>query len=209
MQPKHYEALLESARAKVAGNQGFYAIDDAQRAAALQPSDWRPVSLLAVALSQSERDQEALAAHQKALALAPNNPATLTNLGMYYADARRAAEAEPLLRKAAAAPAPAPRSARTWRWCWAGGPLRRGRAGWSARTCRPPPWTATSPTCTPRPMPSVRTRGFAARDSVEFAAGLRRPAKRIPLRPRNQIPLLPLGQRSGAGLRDEGGRFKP
>jgi Flp pilus assembly protein TadD len=104
VQPNNFEALLESARAKVAGNQGFYAIDDAQRAAALRPNDWRPVSLLAVALSQSERDQEALAAHQKALVLAPDNPATLTNLGMYYATHGQAADAEPLLRKAAAAP---------------------------------------------------------------------------------------------------------
>lgn len=104
MQPNNYEALLESARDKIAANQGFYAIDAAQRAESLAPKDWRPVSLLAVALEQSERDQEALAAHQKALALAPGNPATLTNLGMYYATHGDAAQAEPLLRKAAAAP---------------------------------------------------------------------------------------------------------
>ena len=104
MQPGNYEALLESARDKIAANQGFYAIDNAQRAAALNPKDWRPLSLLAVALEQSERDQEALAAHEKALALAPGNPATLTNLGMYFATHGQAARAEPLLRQAAAAP---------------------------------------------------------------------------------------------------------
>ncbi|HEY1425157.1 MAG TPA: tetratricopeptide repeat protein [Caulobacteraceae bacterium] len=104
MQPNNYEALLESARDKIAANQGFYAIDDAQRAEALAPKDWRPVSLLAVALEQSERSDEALAAHQKALSLAPSNPATLTNLGMYYATHGDAAQAEPLLRQAAAAP---------------------------------------------------------------------------------------------------------
>lgn len=104
LQPNNYEALLESARDKIEDNQGFYAIDDAQRAEALNPKDWRPVSLLAVALEQSERDQEALAAHEKALALAPNNPATLTNLGMYYATHGDPARAEPLLREAAAAP---------------------------------------------------------------------------------------------------------
>lgn len=108
MQPNNYEALLESARAKIAGNQGFYAIDDAQRAEAIAPRDWRPVSLLAVALEQSEREQEALAAHQKALALAPDNAATLTNLGMYYATHGDPAQAEPLLRKAAAAPGAGP-----------------------------------------------------------------------------------------------------
>jgi Flp pilus assembly protein TadD len=101
MQPNNYEALLESARAKIDANQGFYAIDDAQRAEAIAPRDWRPVSLLAVALEQSERDPEALAAHQKALSLAPDNAATLTNLGMYYATHGDPAQAEPLLRKAA------------------------------------------------------------------------------------------------------------
>ena len=104
VQPANYEALLESARDRIGQNQGFYGIDPAQRAAALQPHDWRPVSLLAVALEQAERDSEALAAHQKALAMAPDNPATLTNLGMYYATHGDPAQAEPLLRKAVAAP---------------------------------------------------------------------------------------------------------
>jgi Flp pilus assembly protein TadD len=104
VQPTNYEALLESARDRIGQNQGFYAIDPAQRAEALQPHDWRPVSLLAVGLEQSDRDSEALQAHQKALALAPNNPATLSNLGMYYATHGDPAQAEPLLRKATEAP---------------------------------------------------------------------------------------------------------
>jgi Flp pilus assembly protein TadD len=104
MTPTNLEALLESARARVAANEGFYAIDDAERAEAIAPRDWRPLALLAVALEQSDRDSEALAAHQKALALAPDNPATLTNLGMYYAAHGDPARAEPLLRKAAAEP---------------------------------------------------------------------------------------------------------
>ena len=104
VQPNNLEALLESARARVAANQGFYAIDDAERAEALAPRDWRPVALLAIALEQSDRDSEALAAHQKALSLAPDNPATLTNLGMYFATHGDPVSAEPLLRRAAAAP---------------------------------------------------------------------------------------------------------
>ena len=108
MQPNNYEALLESARAKIAANQGFYAIDDAQRAEALAPRDWRPVSLLAVALEQAERGPEALAAHERALTLAPDNPATLTNLGMYYATHGDPSRAEPLLRQAVAAPGAGP-----------------------------------------------------------------------------------------------------
>jgi Flp pilus assembly protein TadD len=109
MQPTNYEALLESARDRISQNQGFYGIDSAQRAEALQPRDWRPVSLLAIALEQSDRDSEALAAHQKALTLAPNNPATLSNLGMYYATHGDPAQAETLLRKAVAAPDAGPR----------------------------------------------------------------------------------------------------
>jgi Flp pilus assembly protein TadD len=104
MQPTNYEALLESARDRIALNQGFYAIDTVQRAAALQPRDWRPISLMAVALEQSERGDEALAAHQKALGMAPNNPATLSNLGMYFATHGDPGQAETLLRRAAAAP---------------------------------------------------------------------------------------------------------
>jgi Flp pilus assembly protein TadD len=103
-EPGNYDALLESARARIGADKGFYAIDAAQRAEAAQPRDWRPVSLLAIALGQAHRDDEALAAHQKALALAPDNPATLTNLGMFYATHGDAAKAEPLLLKAAAAP---------------------------------------------------------------------------------------------------------
>jgi Flp pilus assembly protein TadD len=104
LQPSNLEALLESARDKIAANQGFYAVDLTQRAEALAPRDWRPVSLMAIALEQSNRESDALAAHQKALALAPDNPATLTNLGMYLAVHGDAARAEPLLRKAVAAP---------------------------------------------------------------------------------------------------------
>jgi Flp pilus assembly protein TadD len=100
MQPTNYEALLESARDRIGQNQGFYAIDPAQRAEALQPHDWRPVSLLAIGLEQSDRDSEALKAHQKALAMAPDNPATLSNLGMYYATHGDPTQAEPLLRRA-------------------------------------------------------------------------------------------------------------
>jgi len=104
LQPSNLEALLESARDKIADNQGFYAVDVAQRAEALAPRDWRPVSLMAIALEQSDRESDALEAHRKALALAPDNPATLTNLGMYLAVHGDPAGAEPLLRKAVAAP---------------------------------------------------------------------------------------------------------
>jgi Flp pilus assembly protein TadD len=104
IEPNNLAALLETARAKIGANQGFFAIDPAQRAAAIAPKDWRPVALLAVALEQAQRDDEALATHQRALALAPNNPALMSNLGMYLATHGDAAQGETLLRRAVATP---------------------------------------------------------------------------------------------------------
>lgn len=104
MQPDNVEALLESARDRLANNEGFYAIEPAERAQTLAPRDWRPVSLLAIAYEQTERDDDALAAHLKALSLAPDNPATLSNLGMYYASHGDPTRAEALLRQAVGEP---------------------------------------------------------------------------------------------------------
>lgn len=102
--PDAVDALLELARARIGAAQGFYAIDPARRAQALAPRDWRPVSLLAVAYEQAERPDEALAAHRQAVALAPDNPAALCNLAMFLAGHGDPAEAERLLRTAAARP---------------------------------------------------------------------------------------------------------
>jgi len=102
--PNNFEALLESARAQISRGQGFYAIEPAKRAQALAPRDWRPVALLAVALEQSDRDAEALAAHKQAIALAPNEPAVLSNLAMYHAAHGDLPQAEQLLRRAAILP---------------------------------------------------------------------------------------------------------
>ena len=104
IEPNNVEALLESARDLIASGQGFFAIEPAERAASLAPRDWRCPSLLAIALEQDKRDDEALAAHRKALALAPNNPAALSNLGMFEAAHGQAADAEALLRRATSAP---------------------------------------------------------------------------------------------------------
>jgi Flp pilus assembly protein TadD len=104
VQPDNVEALLESARDAIASSQGFYAIAPAKRAAQLKPKDWRAPSLLGVAYEQTRQPQMALAAHQQALALAPENPAVLCNLGMFLAGNGDRAQAEGLLRKAAAMP---------------------------------------------------------------------------------------------------------
>ncbi|MDG2530848.1 tetratricopeptide repeat protein [Caulobacter endophyticus] len=102
--PNDVEALLESARVQLARGEGFFAIEPARSAAAAAPRDWRPQSLLGVALEQSKRDDEALVAHRQAVALAPNEAAPAANLAMYLAGHGDLAGAETLLRKAVAMP---------------------------------------------------------------------------------------------------------
>jgi Flp pilus assembly protein TadD len=103
-QPANVDALLEVARVAIAGGEGFYAIDPAQKAMQIAPKDWRPVSLLAVALAQAQRPAEALEAHKKALQIAPQNPTVLSNAAMFYAAQGDRPQAETLLRKAVALP---------------------------------------------------------------------------------------------------------
>ena len=102
--PTNTEALLETARGQIGKGQGFYAIEPARQAQTINPRDWRPASLLGVAYAQAGRDEEALAAHRQAVALAPNNPAPLTNFALYCATHGDAAQAESLMRTAAAKP---------------------------------------------------------------------------------------------------------
>jgi Flp pilus assembly protein TadD len=104
MHPGDLDGLLELARSNIARNQGFYAIDPARRAAAAAPRDWRPQSLLGVALDQVSRTAEARDAWNAALKLSPDNPAVLSNLAMSYFTAGDPAQAETLLRRAVAQP---------------------------------------------------------------------------------------------------------
>ena len=104
LQPTNVDALLESARVFLAAGQGFYAIEPTQKAMQLAPKDWRPASLLAVALAQAQRPAEALEAHRKAMALAPGNSVVLSNAAMFLAAQGDKAQAETLLRKAVALP---------------------------------------------------------------------------------------------------------
>lgn len=103
-QPKNVDALMEVARANIAANRGFYAIAPLRQAAALNPTDWKPWTLLGVAYEQSERHEEALSAHIRALTLAPNSPAALSNMALFRATHGAPGEAEALLRKAVAQP---------------------------------------------------------------------------------------------------------
>ncbi|WP_174301384.1 tetratricopeptide repeat protein [Caulobacter sp. S45] len=103
--PDDVEALLESARTSVAASKGFYALEPLRRAEKVAPRDWRVYSLMAVAHDQNQQPDEARAAYGQALALSPDNPAVLSNLGLWYATHGQAAQGESYLRRAAAQPA--------------------------------------------------------------------------------------------------------
>ncbi|MEI9891596.1 MAG: tetratricopeptide repeat protein, partial [Caulobacteraceae bacterium] len=103
-QPGNVEALLETARAAIAGAEGFYAIEPARKAMQASPKDWRAASLLAVGLDQAKRPAEAMEAHRKAMQMAPQNPLVLSNAALFYAAQGDRAQAETLLRKAVTLP---------------------------------------------------------------------------------------------------------
>jgi Flp pilus assembly protein TadD len=102
--PGDVEALLEVARARIAGGEPFYAIEPLNQAKAAAPKDWRPLSLLGVALGQTERPEEADAAFQTGLKLSPENPSILSNLALFHAARGDKDKAEVLLRRAVASP---------------------------------------------------------------------------------------------------------
>ncbi|MDB5433116.1 MAG: Tetratricopeptide 2 repeat protein [Caulobacter sp.] len=104
LEPNNFDAMMELARARIAQGKGFYGIEWAKKAQEQSPRDWRPVSLLAVAYEQVGRDEDALAAHRQALALAPGEAGAISNLAMYYAGHGDLPQAETLLRRAAALP---------------------------------------------------------------------------------------------------------
>ena len=105
IQPNSEDALLEFARARISAGQGFYAIEPLNRAAAAAPRDWRPHSLLGVAMEQVKRAADARGEYARALQLSPENPAVLSNLALLDAGAGDRVTAEALLRRAAASPA--------------------------------------------------------------------------------------------------------
>ncbi len=102
--PTNLEALIEVSRARISARQGFFAIQPLKLAMTRAPKDWRAPSLLGVALEQSERLDEAREAYRQALALSPDNPAVLSNLGLSFASHGEPAQAEPLLRRAVLQP---------------------------------------------------------------------------------------------------------
>ena len=100
--PDNVDVLVADARARIAGDSAFYAIQPLQHAISLKSNDWQLYSLLGVAYDQVKRPDDAQGAWATALKLSPNNPAVLTNIAMSKVSAGDLAGAEPLLRTAVA-----------------------------------------------------------------------------------------------------------
>lgn len=102
--PSDLRAQLEFARTQISLERGFYAIAPLKQAAAAQPSDWRPWSLLGVAYEQNEQPDLARDAYERALRLAPDAPQALSNYALFRATHGETQAAEAMLRRAVAAP---------------------------------------------------------------------------------------------------------
>ncbi len=100
--PDNIDILIAAARARIAGDSAFYAIQPLQHAISLKGNDWRLYSLLGVAYDQVKRPDDAQGAWATALKMSPNNPAVLTNIAMAKVSSGDLAGAEPLLRTAVA-----------------------------------------------------------------------------------------------------------
>jgi Flp pilus assembly protein TadD len=100
--PDNADVLIAAARAHIADNNAFYAVDPLKHLLDLKPGNWEAYSLLGIAYDQTKRPDDAQSAWAQALKLSPNNPAVLTNIAMSKVKAGDLAGAEPLLRTAAA-----------------------------------------------------------------------------------------------------------
>lgn len=102
--PDDKPLLLTFGLAQLADNDARAALRPLATVAAADPQNWRARSALGVALDQLGRFDEARQAYQEALAIQPNDPGVLTNLGMSHLIAGEPADAEAVLRQAASLP---------------------------------------------------------------------------------------------------------
>ena len=209
MQPGNYEALLESARDqdRRATRASTPSIDGAarrgHRAQGLAPGQPAGDGARAVGTRQ-----EALAAHQKALALAPDNAGDPHQPRHVLRHPRRSGAGRAAVAQGGRrARRRRRRSARTWRWCSASRAASTKPSGWRGRICRPPRSTTTSPTCAPRPTRRVRTPGIRCRRLSRPASAHPEPAKKFSPERERKRGLAALGQRSGTAQAREGRRM--
>jgi Flp pilus assembly protein TadD len=94
--------------AQIAANQPQEALRPLALVAQAEPQNWRVRSALGAALDQLGRFDEARRAYQEALAVRPDDPGVLTNLGVSHLMAGEPADAEAILRQASALPGAPP-----------------------------------------------------------------------------------------------------
>ena len=92
--------LTELGKDYLAGDRLGLAVRTLRQAAQAAPGDWEPLSALAVALDYQHDHGEAQQVYGRALALAPDNPVLLNNLGLSLAEAGDLKSAEATLMKA-------------------------------------------------------------------------------------------------------------
>lgn len=102
--PEDQQLLLTYGLATLANNNAQGALRPLAMVAAADAQNWRARSALGVALDQLGRYDEARQAYQEALAIRPNDPSIMTNLGMSHLISGEPADAEEVLRQAAALP---------------------------------------------------------------------------------------------------------
>jgi Flp pilus assembly protein TadD len=102
--PQDRPLTLTYGLAQIAAHNPQEALRPLALIAASDPHDWRVRSALGAALDQLGRYSEARAAYQEALAIQPNDPGVLTNMGVSHLMEGDPAGAEPSLRQAVAQP---------------------------------------------------------------------------------------------------------
>lgn len=101
--PEDRTLLNTYALAQIADGHPHEALRPLALIAQAEPQNWRARLALGAALDQLTRYTEARQAYQEALAVSPANARVLTNLGVSHILAGEPADAEPILREAAAA----------------------------------------------------------------------------------------------------------
>lgn len=102
--PEDRQLMMTYGLAQVAAGHPQDALRPLASIAGADARDWRSRSALGAALDQLGRFPEARRAYQEALAIAPDNAAVLTNLGVSHLMAGEPADAEAALRQAVAKP---------------------------------------------------------------------------------------------------------
>jgi Flp pilus assembly protein TadD len=104
IQPGQPDLLAEYGKSLVADGRPGDAIPVLAQAAQLKPSDWTILVAQGVAYDQLMDYGRARQSYQAALAISPNNPSILNNMGLSYLAEGDTASAAKYLRMAAAAP---------------------------------------------------------------------------------------------------------